>query len=138
MMIRIGLIFIGVIVSLLAENFVVITHKDNPITTLNKSEIRSIYLKKRRFWDGTKLLALNLPPNHMLRQNFEKSILQMSASNIEMYWLKQHYKGHRPPYRLESIKSVVLFIKKVKGAIGYIPESLVDSNVKVIYSGNYE
>ena len=47
--------------------------------------------------------------------------------------MKQHYQGHRPPYRVESVKSMILFVKKVKGAIGYIPQSQVNKEVKVIY-----
>ena len=130
---RIFLILMGVIIGLIAEDFVVIANKNSPITTIGKSELKSIYLKKRRFWNETKLVALNLPPNNTLRQNFEKDILEMNPSQLETYWMKQHYSGHRPPYRLKSMKSVLLFVKKVKGAIGYIPYSLVSKDVKIIY-----
>ena len=60
----------------------------------------------------------------------------MSAQKLKNYWIKQHYKGHRPPYRVESVKSMILFIKKVKGAIGYIPLSKVDKSIKIIYEDN--
>jgi len=120
-------------VSLSAEKFVLITNKDNPIKSLSRDEIKRIYLKKRRFWDETKLTALNLPPQSSLRQSFEKDILGMSAKELENYWMRQHYKGQRPPYRLNSPKSVLMFVKKLKGAIGYIPQSLLDKEVRVIY-----
>lgn len=121
------------ILTLSAEKFVLITNKDNSIKSLSKDVIKSIYLKKRRFWGETKLTVLNLPPSSNLRQSFEKDILGMSAKELENYWMRQHYKGQRPPYRLKSPTSVLLFVKKVKGAIGYIPSSFVDKDVRVLY-----
>jgi ABC-type phosphate transport system substrate-binding protein len=121
----------------LAEDFIVVVHKDTEITALTKIELRSIYLKKRRFLNGLKLVAINLPPRNILRQGFEKEILDMSVNELEKYWMRQHYKGYRPPYRVKSTQSALLFIKKVKGAIGYIPRSLLDKDVKIIYQGTF-
>ena len=130
---RVYFLMVLMIVSLSAEKFVLITNRDNPIKSLNRDDIKNIYLKKRRFWHETKLTTLNLPPQSRLRQSFEKDVLGMSAKALENYWMRQHYKGQRPPYRLKSPQSVLIFVKKVKGAIGYIPQSLVDKEVRVIY-----
>lgn len=116
-----------------AEKFVLVTHLKSPINTLTASEARMIYLKKRRFWDDVKLVAINLPPQNSLRKHFENQILKMNSSQLDNYWIKQHYRGQRPPYRVESVESMILFIKKVEGAIGYIPVSKVDQDLKVIY-----
>lgn len=134
-MIRIGWIIIASILCLYAEPFVIITHPQSPIDTLSKSQARMIYLKKRRFWGETKLIALNLPPKNPLRQTFEHEILKMNEAQLDKYWIRAHYQGQRPPYRVEYLKSMLLFVKKVKGAVGYIPPSQVDSEVKVIYEG---
>jgi ABC-type phosphate transport system substrate-binding protein len=121
------------ITGLHAENMVFIANSGNPITKVDKAVLKKIYLKKRRFWKETKLNPLNLPPHTPLREAMEKQILGMSASALDAYWMKEHYRGHRPPYRVESVKSMLLFVKKVKGAIGYIPQSKLTSGVKVIY-----
>jgi hypothetical protein len=92
-----------------------------------------IYLKKRRFWGEMKLVALNLPPQNLLRKSFEKNILNMNAVQLDKYWIKEHYKGYRPPYRVETVESMILFIKKVEGAIGYIPINKMDKDLKVIF-----
>lgn len=126
---------IATVLSFGAEPFVLITHPQSPIDSLNRSQVRMIYLKKRRFWGDTKLIALNLPPLNALRQTFEHEVLKMNAAQLDAYWMKEHYKGQRPPYRVESLKSMLLFVKKVKGAIGYIPASKVESGMKVIYRG---
>ena len=116
-----------------AEKFVLVTHADSPINTLTQAQVRMIYLKKKRFWGEIKLVALNLPPQDLLRKTFENEILKMNSTQLDSYWIKQHYRGYRPPYRVESIESMILFIKKVEGAIGYIPVSKVDKDLKVIY-----
>lgn len=118
---------------LCAEKLVLVTHPKSPIDKLTQAQVRMIYLKKRRFWGEMKLVALNLPPQNSLRKTFEHQILKMNSVQLDSYWIKQHYKGYRPPYRVESVDSMILFIKKVEGAIGYIPISKVDQNLKVIY-----
>jgi ABC-type phosphate transport system substrate-binding protein len=133
MMRRAVVIYTILILTLWGESFVVIVNRDSPISTITQSSLKSIYLKKRRFWNETKLVALNLPASSKSRESFEKSILKMSQSQLESYWLKQHYKGERPPYRVKSPQGMLLFVKRVKGAIGYIPSSLIDGDVKVIY-----
>lgn len=133
-MVRIGWIFIIISIVLNAEKFVLVTNPKSPISKLTQTEIRMIYLKKRRFWGEMKLVTLNLPPHNHLRKRFEHEILNMNASQLDTYWIKQHYRGYRPPYRVESVESMILFIKKVEGAIGYIPISNVDTGLKIIYN----
>ena len=116
-----------------AEKFALVTQSQSPIYRLTKKDVRMIYLKKRRFWDDMKLVALNLPPQNSLRKSFENNILNMDAEQLDKYWIKEHYKGYRPPYRVESVDSMILFIKKVEGAIGYIPIDKLDNDLKVIY-----
>jgi len=136
MMKNIGILFMILSLILWADNFVVIANRENIITTVTREQLKRIYLKKRRFWGESKLIALNLPADNSLRKSFEYNILRMNHSQLENYWLKQHYKGQRPPYQLKSVKSVILFVKRVKGAIGYIPASLLDKDVKIIYKSS--
>jgi len=132
-MLRGSLAFIFLATLLFSESMLFIANDASGIEALSRKELRQIYLKKRRFWKETKLVPLNLPPQNRLRQQMEKKILTMSASALDAYWMQEHYRGHRPPYRLESVKSMILFVKKVKGAIGYIPESQLVPGVKVLY-----
>ncbi|SFV57765.1 hypothetical protein MNB_SV-10-1362 [hydrothermal vent metagenome] len=120
---------------LYAGKFVVVANAESPIDRLTQSQVRMLYLKKKRFWGDTRLVVLNLPPQNALRKRFEHNVLKMDAEQWEAYWAKQHYMGHRPPYRVESVKSMLLFIKKVKGAVGYLPKKRVGAGVKIIYEG---
>ncbi|SFV61859.1 hypothetical protein MNB_SV-13-1608 [hydrothermal vent metagenome] len=122
---------------LLAEAFVVVSDKHSSITHLTPLEVKAIYLKKRRYWKDLKLIALNLPPKNPLRQSFEKHILEMDNAQIQRYWMTAHYQGRRPPYRVQSIESMLLYLKKVEGSIGYIPASLLSKELKVLYRGQF-
>ena len=102
---------------------------------LQKEEIRRIYLKQRRFVGDIKLLPINLPPRSSLRKSFEKNVLGMSRERLRRYWTIEHYKGVRPPLVVPSPKSVVVYVEKVEGAIGYIKRSQLpkDANVTILY-----
>lgn len=132
-MFRVGLLCIIFSVMIHAQKLVLVTQSQSPIDKLTQSQVRMIYLKKRRFWGDMKLVALNLPPQNDLRKTFENNTLNMNAVQLDNYWIKEHYKGYRPPYRVETVESMILFIKKVEGAIGYIPINEVDKDLKVIY-----
>jgi len=118
---------------LFAENLVVVAERHSDISALSTEQVRMIFLKKRRFWKTLKLHPLNLPPTEPLRQDFEKKVLHLSQGKLDAYWTKEHYLGVRPPYTLGSVNSTILYVKKVKGAIGYIPESKVDGGLKILY-----
>jgi len=108
------LLYIWIVSTLIiySEEYVVITNRESPISILTKKELKNIYLKKRRYYKDTKLIPLNLSLDNTLRKSFQSDILDMSFTQIKSYWMKQHYKGHRPPYQLKSFKGTLLFIKK--------------------------
>jgi len=123
-------LFLILSVSLYAESFYIIANQNFPRNSLTKKEIKQIYLDKKRHIFGKKILALNYTHDNPLRERFEKNILQKNRKNLERYWLKAHYKGHRPPKVLKTKASMLFFLQKIDTAIGYIDSNL--SKVKGI------
>jgi len=120
-------------VSLYADSFYIIANPNFPVSSLSKKEIKQIYLDKKRHISGKKILSLNYTHDNPLRDKFEKNILQKSRKNLERYWLKAHYKGHRPPKVLKTKTSMLSFIQKIDTAIGYIDSNLSDvKNIKIL------
>jgi len=113
-----------------AQTIYIIANKNFPQKSLTKKEIKAIYLDKKHYIKGKKLLPLNLSHDNPLRREFEKNILQKSRSYLQKYWLKAHYKGHRPPKVLKSKASVISFVKKLENTIGYVDINI--SNIKEI------
>lgn len=116
-----------------AENIAVVVGAKSPIEHLEREQIRAVFLKKQRFFNGMTLKPINLAPSSPLRKAFESKVLQMDTARLERYWIREHYRGHRPPYRVDSTRAMVEFVTKVPGAIGYLPQEKVTKKMKVLY-----
>ena len=132
-----GVLLFLLIASLaLAKEYAVVANTRLALHTITQKELRPIFLKKRRFINNTKLVVLNQKPNSAIRNSFEHKILQMSRQRLRRYWTAQHYRGHRPPIQLPSDASVIKFVQKVEGAIGYVERSSIPKNaeIRIIFS----
>ena len=125
------LIFLSVFLQ--GDTLVLIANKNLPFRTVSQTTVQNIYLGKIRFKDSVKLIPLNLPSDTLIRLDFEQKILHKDQASLRANWMRQHYLGRRPPHVLKSVQSILLFVQKVDGAIGYIPKNALDDTVKVIY-----
>jgi len=119
------------IIQLHAQDYAVVTNKN--FNSLNVGQIKALFLKKTSYLGDKLIVPLNLSSRNTVRLSFEKKVLHMSFSRLKSYWTKQHYLGHRPPISMKSEESIVAFIKKVDGAIGYMKLEKVDSSLKIVY-----
>jgi len=117
--------------SALADKYAVVSNQN--VKELSKTQIKAIFLKKLKMINDIKLIPLNTAPKDKLRVKFEKRILRMSFGSLKAYWNSQHYLGQRPPLSMKSQESVITFVKRVDGAIGYINEKNLDNKLKVLY-----
>lgn len=116
---------------ILADKYVVVANKK--MKDISRSELKAIYLKKLSIIDDIKLIPVNLQARDALRFNFENVVLNMSFERLKSYWIAQHYLGHRPPLSMKSQESIIAFIKRVDGAIGYIEAKNLDEDLQVLY-----
>jgi ABC-type phosphate transport system substrate-binding protein len=126
------LIFI-VISSLFGAQYSIIISKKVPLTLITVEQIRDIYLQKRHSVGDQKIIPLNLVGQEPSRIAFENAVIGMGRDRLNAYWVKQHFQGNTPPVTQPSHDSIKAFVQNVEGAIGYIPSSMVDNSVKVIY-----
>jgi len=134
-MIKIVLSFIFGTV-LIAQELVVVGDENFPVEKLTKEEIKSIFLDKKRFIDGKKVLAMNYEYNHPLRLCFERTILEKSERRLERYWRKAYYNGKRPPKVVTSIEMLLSYFENVHPTIGYVDANeTIDKGLKVLYKG---
>ncbi len=125
-------IFVTLLLSnTLANEYVVVSNKQ--MREVSKTQLKAIFLKKLTFIDDKKIIPINLEPKDNLRVDFEKRVLNMNFGRLKSYWTKQHYLGHRPPLSMKSQESIIAFIKRVDGAIGYIERKNLDEDLKIIY-----
>ncbi|WP_310438694.1 hypothetical protein [Sulfuricurvum sp.] len=119
--------------TLFATQYSVIISKKVDVGTLSAQQVRDIFLQKRHSLGNQKIIPLNLVGQEPSRIAFETDVLGMGRDRLNTYWIKQHFQGITPPITQPSHESIKAFVQNVEGAIGYIPSSMVDNSVKVLY-----
>ena len=125
----------GLLLSLLlhAQEYLVIVNKSADIDEITPLQIKMIFLKKSKMINDISMLPINLNISNHARNSFEKNILRMSRNKLKSFWIEQHYFGQQPPIMMQSSQSILSFVKKIEGAIAYIPAQDCNDEVKVIY-----
>ncbi len=119
---------------LFARELVVVGNSNFPKQSLSLQEIQSIFLSKKCFIDGKRVLVMNFEVNSSLRRCFEKHILKKSQASLERYWRKAYYKGKRPPKIVTSKEMLFLYLQTVQPSIGYVDANATSNReVKVLY-----
>jgi len=127
-------VLIILLVQLSAAKYgVVVTSHKSKVEIPTLRQLKDIFLMKRHYVGDTKVLPINMLLASDLRQKFEKNVLKINREKLNKYWIKQHFQGISPPITQASARSVKLFIKNVEGAIGYLPLSLVDDDMRILY-----
>ena len=116
-----------------AAEFAVVVAGTNKVENLSAERIKDVFLKKRRFANGTRLIPINVLGNQLTRLKFEERVLMMSRDELSQYWTTSHFQGITPPATQASFASMKLFVEKVEGAIGYLPLEMVGDDLKVIH-----
>ncbi len=114
--------------------FIVITHPKNPVTSLSKTEVSRILLKKVSKWEtGQRVKAVDQGGKDTVREVFTKEIHGRSLSSIKRFWQRQVFAGDGvPPPELPGDSEVVEYVSKTEGAIGYVSKDAPVDGVKVI------
>lgn len=119
--------------TLFGTQYSIIISKKVPLTAISVEQIRDIYLQKRHSVGDQKIIPLNLVGQEPSRIAFEATVIGMGRDRLNTYWMKQHFQGNCPPTTQPSHESIKAFVQNVEGSIGYIPSSMVDNSVRVIY-----
>lgn len=81
---------------------------------------------------GLAWTPVNLPARDPLRAAFSAAVLHRSPQELEAYWNELYFQGLSPPHVLASPAAVRRFVAATPGAIGYVPDCLLDGTVAVV------
>ena len=117
-----------------AELIVMIVNNSNNTSSLTTSDLNNIYRGKQSTWsNGEKIRVVNHPADSGIRKNFFGKVLNESPG--------QEFKlpGSPKPFRTsirKSDASVLRYVGRFEGAIGYVNASATDdsSKVKIVYT----
>jgi ABC-type phosphate transport system substrate-binding protein len=101
---------------------------------LSIDDVAQIYLRRKRFWsDGSPVVPLNLSSTDPLRKRFSRVVLRQDAQRLAEYWNRQYFYGVFPPATLASAEAMRRYVAADPNAIGYVPSSLVDDSVRILF-----
>ncbi len=112
---------------------VFIVSEDFPVSKVSAGELRDVYLKEREFLGGIPVIPVNLPSDNELRKRVERELLGMDREKLQLFWNRKYLSGVDPPIVLLSERAVKEFVRRVKGAVGYIRRSNLEKGFRVIF-----
>lgn len=130
------LVFVTMLMQLpasMAADYAVVVAQNSVISTMELGKIRDVFLKRRSFEAGLKLIPVNPLGSEPARLQFESIVLGMERIEIDRFWTTSHFQGVSPPTTQASLTSIKAFVERVEGAIGYVPIGMVDESVRVLY-----
>ncbi|MGR9044926.1 MAG: hypothetical protein ACU83N_06505 [Gammaproteobacteria bacterium] len=89
---------------------------------LSREDLREIFFGRRTRWpDGSQLRVYVLPDQHPVHIRFTKEILGVYPYQLRSAWDRMVYSGTgTPPVVVDSLEEMLVQIRQVPGAIGYI------------------
>ena len=120
-------------ISTASADLYIIVNKDLPVTQLDKSDIAAIYLLKKKHWEnGNDIMPINLPAQADARTRFTAEVFDSTPEKLGSYWDQMLFKGETPPVTQNSEQAVILFVERIKGAIGYVETKPQSLQIKIL------
>jgi hypothetical protein len=111
---------------------VVIAHKTTPVMDANT--ISRLYMGKAIEVDGVAINPVNLSSGTELRKHFMTQVVGKDDDAYIAYWVVRRSIGRgASPKEFASPSEVLNYVKNTSGAIGYIDENDVTSEVTVLF-----
>ncbi len=117
-----------------APSMRVVVNEANPVSSLSRDELCDRFLKKVSSWaDGTLVLPVDQVEDAPVRDTFTREILRKSSSAVRAYWQQRIFSGRDiPPPQKDDDAAVLAFVRRNRGAIGYVSAAAPLAGVKVI------
>jgi ABC-type phosphate transport system substrate-binding protein len=117
-----------------AIELLVIINSSNPESRLSESELRAIFLTKKRAWgNGQTIDPVNLPEKTPQRRDFDKAVLGFDPDAAARYWIDRKVRGDaRPPKRMPSPSAALAHVANNPGGIAYVPKMALGAGIKVV------
>jgi hypothetical protein len=103
---------------------------------MKMTQLKSVLKGERQRWgDGTKVVIALMKPNTLVGVNTCKKVFNMSANEVNKYWLGLVFQGKADaPAMFNSLSDLEDFVSKTPGAIGVTGQT-VGSNKTITVEG---
>ena len=113
----------------------VVVHPDTPVSNVNLTEVRRIFLGDRQYWNtNVPVVLLVRAPVARERNVVLKVIYQMSESQFKQYWIAKIFRAETAsaPKLVYSNDMANELVTAIPGAITFIDARAVRAGAKVI------
>ncbi len=135
---RLAVIFIFMLVAVLPKwvqaEVLLIAQAQVSADSVSRNEVRIIFLMRRLQWpDGSAVKVFVLDDDNELHKSFCKQYMQVYPRRLRKAWERQIYSGTgQAPTHVESVQEMLQRVGSTPGAIGYLPENMINDSVKVL------
>lgn len=130
------LVFVWIFpVSAFADDIAVIVNEHYPLSSVQLSEVKKIYLGEKKFEGNLQLKLLDQRSSSTIRKKFTMEVLSITPEAYSGYWLKKLFQeGGLPPVVKDNSPEVIDAVIKDKGSIGYVwrEEAMGKKGIKII------
>ncbi|MCZ6777138.1 MAG: hypothetical protein O7D34_11895 [Ignavibacteria bacterium] len=116
-----------------AAQVAAIAHKSVPIESITSSKLFEYYSGETRLWDnGQPVVVFDLEPKNAVKDAFYE-FMGKSTSRMKSIWMVNMLLGEGdPPESLKSEEEMLTKVASTSGAIGFVSQSTVTEDVKVL------
>ena len=117
------------------EPLAVVVNKATPVSKLSRSELIDLFMGKYvAFPDDSKAIPVELKGEHKIKVDFYQNLVGMPLSRVNAYWSRLRFTGRKRAAVFQPNENdLIAFIIANKQAIGYVPQSLITTDLKVVY-----
>jgi ABC-type phosphate transport system substrate-binding protein len=109
----------------------VICNKSVPESSINKQDLKNIYMGKKTTWNDNKKIVFVVQDNATANDQFLSTYINKSAAQYSSYWKEKVFTGQgTPPKSLASDKEMIQYVTQNDGAIGFVSSGDSLENVK--------
>lgn len=124
---------LGLAVFARAENAVFIVNPDGADASASVESIKAILLGTKIRWDGGGVIKLAVLTQGETNDQVMRDYAQRSADQFDKYWKKLVFSGKGiMPVQFADEASMVAYVAKTPGALGYVSPSAATDAVKVL------
>lgn len=116
-----------------AADFVVIANPSVPVNSISTSDLRAVYLGDKTRWPDSSQITFVVLDSGAANKSFMTSALGKTQTQYDNYWRRLLFsgKGTTPPH-FNDPAELAAFVAHTPGAIGFVPETTLSSNVKTL------
>lgn len=97
---------------------------------LSIDDVRDVFLGEKEFVGTVRLVPID---NQAVQAEFAAKALSMSAQRYTQLWVKKAFRDAlTPPVVIAGDAEVIEFVKRTRGAIGYVQSAPRDKDIAVV------